>query len=134
MADTASQSTETVDELQLRLLAEHTTLECIRQTLIDQCRFYGFEELIAAIQDPLVNPELRKDSFDGQQSLFAEWRTPTGALLGYILIHGGGQVYAEFDVVKPHPTKPQWMIEALTVWGSSEQIKAEPKLLPALES
>lgn len=128
------QTTEAVDELQLRLLAEQATIEQIRSALIEDCRRYQFSELIASIEQPLVNPELRKDSFDGQQSLFAEWRTPSGALLGYILIHGGGQVYGEFDVLKPHPTKPKWVIEALTVWGQADAIKTDPKLLPALES
>lgn len=129
-----SRPTEAVDELQLRLLAEHATIEKIRATLIEDCRRYQCIDLIDAIEQPLVNPELRKDSFDGQQSLFAEWRTPSGALLGYILIHGGGEVYGEFDVLRPHPAKPKWVIEALTVWGSGDAIKSDPKLLPALDS
>lgn len=129
----ASHKSETVDELQQRLLAEHSTIEAVRSALIDQCRRYEFTELVDAIEQPLVNPELRKDSFDGSESLFAEWRTPSGALLGYLLIHGGGQAYAEFDVVKPHPKKPRWVIEALTVWGSGDDIKSDPRLLPALE-
>lgn len=125
---------QNADELQLRLLAEHATIEAIRAALIADCQRYQCQELIEAIEQPLVNPELRKDSFDGQQSLFAEWRTPSGALLGYLLIHGGGEVYAEFDVLKPHPTKPQWVIEALSVWGAAGEIKSDPKLLPAIEN
>lgn len=127
-------SEQAVDELQVRLLAEHKTIEAIRAALIADCERYQCTELVEAIEQPLVNPELRKDSFDGQQSLFAEWRTPTGALLGYLLIHGGGEVYAEFDVLKPHPGKPKWVIEALSVWGNAGQIKSDPKLLPAIES
>lgn len=129
----ASHRSETVDDLRSRLLKEHATIEAVRSALIDECRRYHFSDRINELEQQLVNPELRKDSFDGTQSLFAEWRTPSGALLGYVLIHEGGQVYGEFDIVKPHPKKPAWVIEALTVWGSGDAIKSEPRLLPALD-
>ncbi len=120
------------DALQHRLQREQQTLERICEVMIAELERFGFTDLMSAINEPMVNPELRKDSFDGSESLFIEWRTPTGALLGYVLIHGGGQIYAEFDVLKPHPKKPQWVIEAITVWGTEAEIKADPRLLPAL--
>jgi len=119
-------------ELDRRLKREAETIAKLCDALRAQFERYECAELSAAIDDPLVNPELRKDSFDGSQSLYAEWRTPSGALLGYVLVHGGGQAYAEFDVLKPHPAKPQWVIEAITAWGSAGQLKAEPRLIPAL--
>ena len=128
----AEQQALKVDELASRLASEQANIEKVRDVLKAQFERYGFSEPLAAIEDPMVNPDLRKDSFDGSQSLYTEWRTPSGALLGYILIHGGGQIYAEFDVLKPHPTKPQWVIEAITAWGDADNIKAEPRLLPAL--
>lgn len=128
----AEQQALKVDDLDSRLASEQVNIEKVRQALKAQFERYGFNEQLAAIEDPMVNPDLRKDSFDGSQSLYIEWRTPTGALLGYILIHGGGQIYAEFDVLKPHPTKPQWVVEAITAWGNADNIKAEPRLLPAL--
>lgn len=130
---TAIDTGKPLDELDTRLLTEADTIEELRNKLIAECRRYDCEELIPAIEQPLVNPELRKDSFEGTQSLFAEWRTASGALLGYILIHGGGQVYGEFDVLKPHPQKSRWVIEAFTLWGEAGAIKAEPRLLPALD-
>lgn len=130
MINSSTQNRE--DDLDQRLAAEQATIECLREKLKAEFERYGFAELAKAVDDPLVNPELRKDSFDGNQSLYAEWRTPSGALLGYLLIHGTGQSYAQFDVLKPHPSKPQWVIEAFTAWGSGTDIKAEPQLLPAL--
>ena len=115
-----------------RVEAERETITALRDALKGQFERYGFPELSGALDEPLANPDLRKDSFDGTQSLYAEWRTPTGALLGYVLIHGGGQAYAEFDILKPHPHKKQWVIEAITAWGNGSDIKAEPRLLPAL--
>ncbi len=99
---------------------------------MEQLQHLGFADKQHAVTEPLVNPELRKDMYDGTQSLFAEWRTATGALLGYLLIHENGQLYAEFDVVAPHPSDKRWFIEAITVWGQGDQIKSEPRLLPAV--
>jgi len=120
------------DPLDLRLAQEQPTIDKLRAALQHELCRRGFDDLAERVVQPLVNPELRKDSFDGNHSLFAEWRTPSGALLGYLLIHGAGQAYAEFDVVRAHPQRPQWVIEAITAWGDREQIKAEPRLLPAL--
>jgi len=128
---TAGQLRES-DALLQRMELERPTIAQLREKLQEQMTRYGFDDLVASLAEPLVNPELRKDSFDGSVSLFAEWRTPSGALLGYLLIHGGGQTYAEFDVVRPHPARAQWVIEAMTAWGSPGEIKAEPRLLPAL--
>ncbi|TGD75122.1 hypothetical protein E4634_03690 [Mangrovimicrobium sediminis] len=120
------------DALRERMELERPTIAALRSTLVGEMQRFGFDDLAEALGERLVNPELRKDSFDGSVSLFAEWRTPSGALLGYLLIHGGGQVYAEFDVLRPHPSRAQWVIEAMTAWGQADNIKAEPRLLPAL--
>ncbi len=132
MIDTPAQSRRYTDELHQRMQLERPTIAALREALQGQMARYGFDDLSACLAEPLVNPELRKDSFDGSVTLFAEWRTPSGALLGYLLLHGGGQVYAEFDVLRPHPQRPQWVIEAMTAWGDAAAIKAEPRLLPAL--
>lgn len=120
------------DALSQRLQLEDATIGQVRDILRGQLQRYGFDALAEKLEGPLVNSELRKDSFDGQQSLYAEWRTPGGALLGYLLVHGGGQVYAEFDVLQPHPQRAAWVIEAITAWGDRAALKAEPRLLPAL--
>ncbi|MYM62480.1 hypothetical protein [Pseudomaricurvus sp. HS19] len=121
------------ERLQERLAAEQGAIAALRTGLQAALSKLGFDDKAGAIDEPLVNPELRRDSYEGTDSLFAEWRTPSGALLGYLLIHGAGQIYAEYDVLAAHPTKSQWFIEAVTAWGSAEAVKTEPRLLPALQ-
>ena len=50
--------------------------------------------------------------------------------IGRLQFNSDGTFYAEYDVVKNHPTKPKWFIEGITAWGKVDNIKAEAKLLP----
>lgn len=75
---------------------------------------------------------LKEDPFTKQNTLEGLWRDARGNKKGEILFHGDGSFYAEYDVVRPHPTKPQWFIESVVAWGRGETIKSEMKLLPAV--
>jgi hypothetical protein len=35
-------------------------------------------------------------------------------------------------VLAPHPDKPNWFVEAVTVWGRYGTLKTEPRLLAAV--
>jgi len=76
---------------------------------------------------------LLKDDLADEYSLQGVWSYASGYKQGMLLIHPNGSFYAEYDVVKPHPSKKQWFVEAITVWGDKSSIKSEPKLLPAVE-
>jgi hypothetical protein len=52
--------------------------------------------------------------------------------IGHLQFNSDGSFYAEYDVVKPHPTKSQWFVDVVVAWGKDEMIKSEPKLLPTL--
>lgn len=130
--ETVEQNKLRMDSLQRRMLLEQDTLEKLRKVLKQELQRYDCVELCSAVDHALVNPEIRKDTFDGTQSFFAEWRTPSGALTGYVIIHNSGQVYAEVNVLKPHPEKKEWFIECITAWGNRAVVHAEPQLLPAL--
>lgn len=106
----------------------------IWQRLADSLREAGLDQGLAVSGTPPARVELREDSYDHSQSLYAEWRTPGGGYLGSVLIHGDGQAFAEFDVLLPHPGKPKWVIEAATAWGYRGALKSELRLLPALDS
>lgn len=80
----------------------------------------------------LSRSELREDPFDHSLALYAEWRGGSGALLGNVLVHANDMVFAEFDVLAPHPAKPGWVVEAVTAWGHRGALKSELRLLPAL--
>jgi len=52
--------------------------------------------------------------------------------LGRLQFNSDGSFYAEYDVLKPHPSKRQAFVESVTAWGKADAIKAEAKLLPQL--
>lgn len=77
--------------------------------------------------------ELRKDVYDQTHAVFMEWRSSLEAYLGHLIVHANGRCYAEFDVFCAHPSKPKWVVEAVTAWGQQGAVKTELRLLPALE-
>lgn len=117
-----------------RLRNEHETINTVwavlRQTLLAQ----GFEDTMSAQPRRLSRYELRRDTFDDSESFYGEWRSTNAQLQGTVLIHAKGQVYAEFDVLKPHPTDKRWFVEAVTAWGHNNTLKSELKMMPALDN
>ncbi|MFC0711044.1 hypothetical protein [Azorhizophilus paspali] len=106
----------------------------IWQALAGSLSAAGVEQGLAVSGTPHTRGELREDPYDHSQTLYAEWRTPDGSYLGSVLVHGDGQAFAEFDVLLPHPRKPEWVIEAATAWGYRGALKSELRLLSALDS
>ncbi|GAB1260403.1 hypothetical protein [Aurantivibrio plasticivorans] len=125
-------SQEADSKLNERLASDQPTIEKICAALVAQLKKYGFDNKADVLAQPMVNGELRKDPYDGAESLYAEWRSANGDLLGHVMIHDSGQLYAEFDIVAPHPTDKRWFIESITAWGSAEAIKTELQNLAAL--
>ncbi|ACR14419.1 hypothetical protein [Teredinibacter turnerae] len=91
----------------------------------------GLQDKLPAEPAAFTRTELKKDPFDSSESLSGEWLV-NGQLIGSVIVHENGQAYAEYDVVQPHPSKPQWFIEATTAWGKSGALASELRLLPAL--
>ena len=80
-----------------------------------------------------IEYSLLKDDFSGAYSLQGVWNYASGYKQGSLLLHPDGSFFAEYDVVKPHPKKAKWFVEAITVWGKDKAIKSEPRLIPAVE-
>lgn len=76
--------------------------------------------------------ELTKDPYDGQESLKGAWRNAQGRSIGMVVFYPDGTFYAEYDIVRPHPHKKNWFVEAMTAWGRGTRVVAEARLLPAL--
>jgi hypothetical protein len=76
--------------------------------------------------------ELTSDPYDGQDSLKGIWFNPQRHTIGSVLFYADGTFYAEYDVVRPHPTDRRWFVEAITVWGRGSTLKTEARLLPNL--
>lgn len=120
------------DALTRRCEDEALLLEEISQALRERLAQSGFSVALSLIPRQFGLRELRRDPFDGSEALYGEWFSPEGRRLGNVMIHADGKLYAEFDVVKPHPTDRRWFVEAVTAWGSRGAIKTELKLLPTL--
>ncbi len=74
---------------------------------------------------------LIKDPYTGEHNLMCHWYDDSKKQrIGSLQFNSDGSFYAEYDVVKTHPGKLSWFVEGVTAWGSAENIKAEPKLLP----
>ena len=76
---------------------------------------------------------LEKDPSTSAYALVGEWFDERGGKLGSILFHADDSFYAEQDVVKPHPSKKGWFVEAVNAWGKAGRIKSEARLLPMPE-
>ncbi|WP_019865594.1 hypothetical protein [Methylovulum miyakonense] len=77
--------------------------------------------------------ELVKDPYTGAENLAAYWfNASNNQRLGRLQFNSDGSFYAEYDVVKPHPSKKQWFVEGVSAWGKPDAMKAEAKLLPQL--
>jgi len=117
-------------------LSEYITLhrhcaEAICQRLIEEINKLGF-----AVDDIAHYPnydqaqfDLVKDPYSGMQNLTCYWFSKQQRI-GRLQFNSDGSFYAEYDVVRPHPTKSNWFVEAITAWGQPDNIKAEAKLLP----
>jgi len=76
---------------------------------------------------------LSRDPASGEDALIGIWRDHKGQKQGEILFHADGSFFAEYDVIREHPRKQRWFVEAVTAWGRDDMIKAEPRLLPLAE-
>ena len=108
------------------------TVARIQEKFIEELCRAGLKGWEDKIRLPLVNQEFRIDPYDQSKAFFGEWRHAEGRRIGTLMIHGSGQVFAEFDILLPHPKDSRWFIEAVTAWGDTQALKAELRLLPTL--
>jgi len=112
----------------LKLLAQ-----AICSALDDEVTKLGFPHgkvVIAAHTD--AEYRLDRDPASGKDSLVGIWRNEAGYKCGELLFHADGSFFAEYDVIRAHPRKPRWFVEAVTAWGRGSMIKSEPRLLPVV--
>lgn len=121
-------------ELQQRLHSEEGNINLVKQAMVKELSRFGLEALQTTMDKPFSTVALRKDPFDGAETLFGEWRDKNGQLIGNMQVMENGQVFAEFDVVLPHPSDNRWFIEAVTAWGPITALKTELRLLPAADN
>jgi hypothetical protein len=72
---------------------------------------------------------LERDPATCEYSLVGDWLSEQGMKLGTLLFHADGSFFVEQDVVRPHPKRKEWFVEAVNAWGKGDKIKAEARLL-----
>lgn len=75
---------------------------------------------------------LVKDPYDGGSTLIAEWRKSQNKVIGSVVIHENGQLFAELDVLLPHPNDPSWFVDAVVAFGTPGELRTELRLTPAI--
>ena len=102
------------------------------------CAVLGEEaRLYAGDQAPAIRLEAAVftrmlDRVNGLPGYEGVWRDSNAQKQGSLIINSDGSFHGEFDLLLPHPRKPGWYIEAVTVWGRDGVVKAEPRLLAAV--
>lgn len=72
---------------------------------------------------------LERDPATCEFSLVGDWLGDQGMKRGMLLFHADGSFFVEQDVVRPHPVRTGWFVEAVNAWGRGDEIKAEARLL-----
>ncbi len=119
------------DELSSEVQDLSPLVFAVCRALEDEVRKLGFDPAQIQLMGPdQASFRLERDPSSGEHSLIGEWRDQRGQKLGSLAFHADGSFFAEQDVIRSHPTKPRWLIEAVTAWGRGDLIRAEPRLLP----
>lgn len=129
-------NTRVTDPVQARLAEVAPLALAIRDALQEQVERLGFPPDAPdaiVIDDPLAaSYRLERDPASGEYSLLGEWRDQRGQKLGSLVFHADGTFFVEYDVIRRHPRRPGWFVEAVNAWGRGEEIRAEPRLMPML--
>lgn len=64
------------------------------------------------------------DPYTGERSLVGIWRGKTRD--GTVILFPNGRLYAEYQVLLPHPARPGYYVEAVQVWGRPGALKGDP--------
>jgi hypothetical protein len=111
--------------VQVESLAHQIAIKC--QEEIERL---GFKSKDVEFRSPeSAQYYLEKDPLSGEFALMGNWTDDRGSRLGSLVFHPDGSFYVEQDVVRPHPAKKKWFVEAISAWGKGSMIRAEAKLL-----
>jgi hypothetical protein len=120
-------------DLSEHIAVNRSVAESVCQRMIQEINKLGFSE--NDVQDyPRYDDAtfvLIKDPFTGEHNLSCYWyEGPKKQRIGRLQFNSDGTFYAEYDLVKPHPSNRRFFVEGITAWGKADNIKAEAKLLP----
>lgn len=134
LAEGLREQTESEDPLALRKEAERSLGEAARAAMQRELDKLGLSEEISIPDYDQAQFSFLRDTGTGEDSLLCDWLDTREHRCGQVLIHADGSFWAEFDVIRAHPTDQRWFVDAVTAWGANiEAIKSEPRLMAALD-
>ena len=71
----------------------------------------------------LLSFEEKIDPFSQEVSLIGTWRG--SARYRTVTLFPDGRVFAEYQVLLPHPDKPERYVESVQVWGKPDKLRGE---------
>lgn len=71
---------------------------------------------------------LEHDLYNGKQTLRAAFYPSQHYCIGFLLFHSDGSSFAEYHVMRPHPTRPEVFIEAVEAWVRDGKIQTDTRL------
>ena len=112
-----------------RCRVEEDTLAEVRCVLRNELLRSGLDDI--QVPGQLQSCRLVKDPSDGTTSLVGEWRKHHGKVIGSVVIHASGQLFAELGVLQPSPTDPKVRVESIVAFGQPGSLHTELRVTPA---
>lgn len=126
--------TNSNQEVENRYAEIQTLAEHIGQRFEEEVIKLGFDEQTVKLMSPAeARYYLEFDPGSCTSSLKGDWIDNRGMKQGSLVFHADGSFFVEQDVVKAHPKKKNWFVEAVNAWGRDSDIRAEARLLPMPE-
>ncbi|MEW8549326.1 MAG: hypothetical protein AB2533_02615 [Candidatus Thiodiazotropha endolucinida] len=94
----------------------------------------GFDQKDIDLKKPIeANYRLERDPSSSEYELVGDWHDKKGVKLGQLRFYSDGSFVVEQDIIRPHPTRQGWFVEAVRAWGNGKRIEAEARLHPMTE-
>jgi hypothetical protein len=126
-----------MDALQHRIQALQPRAEALCAALRGEAeRVFGAEAAADCTPGTAVF-RLERDPASGADSLVGEWQDEQGYRIGMLVFHLDGSCFGERDLVRMHPHKQGWFVEAVEAWAGPANgtdagvVHAELRLLAA---
>ncbi|WP_018295187.1 hypothetical protein [Mariprofundus ferrooxydans] len=121
-------------------IEDELSCEMMRSDIDEMCEAFraamlnlGFADgAIALAAFDQCRIEMSNDVYDHETCITGRWLHADGSQFAHLVRYANGNMFAEHDVLLPHPQKPDMFVEALEVWGTAGKLKSEARLLPAL--
>lgn len=109
---------------------EESTFVEVANLLREHLLHSGLPDLIRTVQ--LQPCRVSRDACASSGKLVAQWRKHNGKIIGSVVLHENGQLFAELDVLMLLPRDPSWLVDAVVAFGRLGELRGELRVTPAL--